>query len=183
MVMSGREIADVLGQRSHDGVRKSLARLVAQGIVRREVAGNALMHTLNRDHVGAPAVMALAAMRAELWGRLRRSIGEWDPPAAHASVFGSAARGDGTAASDIDLLIVRPDGVDHEDPRWHEQIDELAMRVREWTGNPASIVEQAEHDIRTVAAGGGRPILADLRCDGIDLAGEPLRSLLGTDVR
>jgi predicted nucleotidyltransferase len=33
----------------------------------------------------------------------------------HASLFGSAARGDGVPESDIDLLIIRPERVDAED--------------------------------------------------------------------
>jgi hypothetical protein len=41
--------------------------------------------------------------------------------------------------------------------------------------------------VRTCTAAGpardGHPVLADLRRDGIDLAGEPARDLFGTDVR
>jgi predicted nucleotidyltransferase len=182
--MSGREIAQALGQRSHEGVRKSLERLVRQGIVQREAAGNALMHRLNREHVGAAAVMTLASMRSELWSRLRSTIGEWAVTAIHASVFGSAARGDGTADSDIDLFIVRHDEVDADDARWRDQLDGLGELVRTWTGNSASLIEQSAREVRDLATRPRPPAVIDeLRRDGIDLVGEPIRTLLRREAR
>src|SRR5215207_3784514 len=150
--LTGRQIADALGHRSQEGVRKSLDRLVAQGIVHRQPAGRALMHSLNREHVAAPAVLALASMRTTLWQRIRDALEAWEMPPVHASAFGSAARGDGTTSSDIDLLIVRPDEVGFDDGRWRDQVDALEQQVREWTGNSASVVEQAEREIRGVIA-------------------------------
>jgi Nucleotidyltransferase domain len=177
--MTGREVASALGQRSHDGVRKCLDRLVLQGIVDRRPAGNALMHSLNREHVGASAVLALAGMRTELWSRIRTAVAGWDPPPAHVSVFGSAARGDGTADSDIDLLVVRADDVDPEDLGWREHVHALGDRVRAWTGNRASIIEQTEGEIRGMAASAeAHPIIEDLRQDSIGLAGIPTHELL-----
>lgn len=57
------------------------------------------------------------------------------------SVYGSTARGDGDESSDVDLFIVRPDGVDEESGRWREQIAELERAVRAWSGNSAAISE------------------------------------------
>lgn len=177
--MSGRAVADGLGLRSHEGVRMSLDRLVRQGIVERTPAGRAQMHRLNRDHVGAPAVLALAGMRTELWTRLRNAIADWEVAAVHVSVFGSAARGDGTTESDIDLVIVRPDDVDAEDRRWREQLDRVGELIRSWTGNSASLIEQGERELRDLARRARPPaVIAELRRDGVDLIGEPLRSLL-----
>jgi predicted nucleotidyltransferase len=177
--LSGRQIAQELSNRSHDGVRKSLDRLVEQGIVEREAAGRALMHALNREHVGAAAVVALANMRTVLWQRLRDALGTWDVPPRHASAFGSAARGDGTAASDIDLFLVRPDDVSFDDDRWRDQVDRLEQQVRDWTGNPASVIERAEHEIRAaISTAAAHPLLSDLSRDAIDLAGVPTHVLL-----
>lgn len=86
--MSGREIAERLGLRSHDGVRKTLERLVGQGTVLRESARSAFLHQLNREHLGAAAVLALAGMRSELWQRIRDAVAEWELPPTHASAFG-----------------------------------------------------------------------------------------------
>lgn len=121
--MSGRAVAERLGLRSHDGVRKSLERLVGQGIVLREDSRSAFMHVLNREHVGASAVLALAGMRAELWTRIRAAMAAWSQPALHASAFGSAARGEGDQHSDIDLFVVRSASVAEGDPGWIDQIE------------------------------------------------------------
>jgi predicted nucleotidyltransferase len=178
--MSGREIAERLGLRSHDGVRKSLARLVGQGIVLREGSRSAYMHVLNREHVGAPAVLVLAGMRAELWTRIRAAMAAWSLPAVHASAFGSAARGDGDEQSDIDLFVVRSASVAEDDPGWIDQIEALRTQVETWTGNRAGIVEQDEQGLRELLARPQPPpVLRDVERDGIDLAGVPTRRLLG----
>jgi predicted nucleotidyltransferase len=97
----------------------------------------------------------------------------------HASAFGSAARGDGDVDSDIDLLVVRPARIADDDERWRSQISALAEGVRRWTGNDASIIELDE---RAVAQ---RPtdtnVIDEVRRDGIDLAGAPVRKLFRTE--
>jgi hypothetical protein len=138
------------------------------------------MHTLNREHLGAAAVLALAEMRSELWRRLRGLLAEWDVPVVHASVFGSAARADGDAASDIDIFLVRPGTVDEADPAWTDQVDDLRSRVTQWTGNPAGIVEQGEHVFDELPNGRqAPPVLQEILRDGIDIAGTPARRLFG----
>ena len=92
-------------------------------------------------------------------------------------MFGSAARADGDASSDIDLLIVRPGDVDEEEPNWRAQVDALGEAVRAWTGNHAGIVELGERDLDDLSRR-PPPILTDLRTDAIDLAGRPVRTLL-----
>ena len=74
-------------------------------------------------------------------------ISVWEPAPVHASLFGSAARGDGDTSSDIDLLIVRPADLDPEDAPWRDQLDELADSVRRWTGNNAGIAEVSEEEL------------------------------------
>jgi predicted nucleotidyltransferase len=177
---SGREIAERLGLRSHDGVRKALERLVRQGIVSREGSRSAYLHVLNREHLGAPAVAALASMRAELWRRLRDAVAEWELAPVHASAFGSAARADGNEESDIDVFVVRPDGVSEADPRWIDQVDSLGARIQQWTGNRASIIEQSEESLKEMLVEPDPPpVLTSIARDAIDLAGVPSRRLLG----
>jgi len=173
---SGREIARRAG-RSKTGVQHVLDRLVDQGIVERLVAGNAHLYSLNRDHLLAGAVEQMACAHTELIRRLREIIGSWEIPAVHTSMFGSAARGDGDAHSDIDLLIVRLAKLEPESEQWRAQIDALAENVRRWTGNNAGIVEISAADLPRLARE-QPPILAELRRDAIELAGTPLRTLL-----
>jgi hypothetical protein len=93
--LTGRQVAALVRHGSPDGVRKALDRLVAQGVVLRQEAGRALMHSLNRRHLVLPAVEVMAGMRGELLRRLRDSFAGWAPAPVHASMFGSAARADG----------------------------------------------------------------------------------------
>ena len=100
------EIAQQAARGSEIGIRRSVARLVEQGLVTATQMGRNLVHELNRDHVAAPAAALLADLRLELWKRLRETLSGWTEKPIHAAVFGSAARGDGGPDSDIDLLLV-----------------------------------------------------------------------------
>ena len=95
----------------------------------------------------------------------------------HASLFGSAARGDGDVSSDIDLFVVRPSKIDADDPVWRRQIDQLAESVRSWTGNHAGISEISDDQLRTLADERPR-VIEDLHEDAIDLAGKDLREVM-----
>jgi predicted nucleotidyltransferase len=176
--LTGRRVAHVVGH-SQRGVLNSLDRLVEHGLVLRTAAGRALMHELNRDHLAAPAVERLAAMRTQFLSRLRDAFEDWEVAPVHASLFGSAARGDGDTRSDIDLFVVRPASVDEETAAWRSQIDRLTEDVRSWTGNHVAVIEQAEADLGRLRRS-RRRVLKELRRDGIDLAGTPLREVLGT---
>ncbi len=173
---SGRELAR-LTRRSNTGVQHVLDRLVTHGLVERTEAGRAFMYVLDRDHLLAPAVEQMAGARAELVRRLREAIGGWSVPAVHASLFGSAARGDGGLGSDVDLFIVRPAGVGAEDETWRDQIDRLAESVRRWTGNHAGIAEVSDTELPQLRRD-RPPIVEEVREDAIDLAGRPAREAL-----
>ncbi len=173
---SGRELARRAG-RSNTGVQHVLDRLVEHGLVSREEVGRTFLYELNRDHLLAPTVEQMAGARAELVRRLRDAIDGWEVPPVHASLFGSAARGDGDASSDIDLLVVRPADVDPEDATWRDQLDELADSVRRWTGNNAGIAEVSEGELPRLRKD-RPPVVEEVSEDAVDLAGEATRKLL-----
>jgi predicted nucleotidyltransferase len=156
-----------------------LDRLVEHGLVLRTAAGRALMHELNRNHLAAPAVELLAGIRTEFLSRLRDAFAEWELAPVHASIFGSAARGDGNTSSDIDLFVVRPASVDEDTGAWRAQVEALIEDVQSWTGNHVAVIEQAEADLGRLRRS-NPPVLKQLRRDGIDLAGTPIRKFLGT---
>jgi DNA-binding transcriptional ArsR family regulator len=106
--MTVGQLAQRTARGSEIGIRRSLARLTSQGIVRATLVGRNRVHELNRDHIAAPVADLLAGLRNELWTRLRGDLSRWRPRPAYACVFGSAARGDGDENSDIDLLLVHP---------------------------------------------------------------------------
>ncbi|HEX6602617.1 MAG TPA: nucleotidyltransferase domain-containing protein [Solirubrobacterales bacterium] len=173
---TGRELARLTG-RSVTGVQHAIDRLVNEGLVHRAEAGPSFLYALNRDHLMAPAVDVMASARCELVGRLRDLMDAWQLPPFHASLFGSAARGEGNPASDIDLLVVRATDIDAEDPAWQQQLDDLAERTLSWTGNDAGIVELAAADIPRLLKD-RPPVLDEVVKDGIDLAGLSIRQML-----
>jgi predicted nucleotidyltransferase len=174
---SGRELARRAG-RSNTGVQHVLDRLVEHGLVNREEVGRTFIYELNRDHLLAPTVEQMAGVPSELIRRLREAIGAWEAPPVHASLFGSAARGDGDTGSDIDLLVVRPADLDPDDAAWRAQLDELADQVRRWTGNNAGIAEVSEGELPRLRKD-RPPVVEAVSEDAVDLAGEKTRRLLG----
>src|SRR5690349_10903574 len=103
---TGAHVHRLAGTGSPDGVRKTLARLVRQGIVLVEEHGHANLYRLNRDHVAAAPILALTRLRGQILDNIIGAIGDWSVPPVHASLFGSFARGDADEASDIDILLV-----------------------------------------------------------------------------
>ncbi|HEY4810856.1 MAG TPA: nucleotidyltransferase domain-containing protein, partial [Solirubrobacteraceae bacterium] len=85
-----------------------LHRLTEHGLVTRVELNRAFLFALNREHLAAPAVLALAGLRGALFNRIERELKTWQIAPVHVSLFGSTARGDGDTHSDIDLFIVRP---------------------------------------------------------------------------
>jgi predicted transcriptional regulator len=173
---TGREIAR-LAERSKTGVQAVLDRLVEHGLVDRQEAGEAFLYTLNREHLLSPVVEQMAAARSELFQRLRETVGSWEKPPVHASLFGSAARGDGDVSSDIDLFVVRPADLDPEDAIWRRQIDDLAETVQGWTGNHPGISEVSVDEIPRLVRD-QPPVINDLQEDVVELAGKELQKLL-----
>jgi predicted nucleotidyltransferase len=177
--LTGREVARLVRAGSQPAVNAALRRLAEEGLVRAEEAGNAYLHTFNREHLGAQAVEMLAGIRRELERRLRAEIGEWEIKPAHVSMFGSAARGDGDTRSDIDLFVVRPADVPEDNPDWRDQLDRLSDHVHDWTGNRAVLSEVSVADVRRLRRD-RPPVVEELRRDAITLAGPAPIELLGT---
>jgi len=168
--MTGRQVHRLVGHGSNRTVQLALDRLSVEGLLDVREYGPSKLYTFNRAHLAAEAVLELMSLRTRLLERLRSEFSRWRPAPAHASLFGSAARGDGDARSDIDLLIVRPDGVDSENERWRSQVEGLSEALPRWTGNRASISEVSEEDVRRMLVD-EPPILDDLRTDAVALKG------------
>lgn len=164
---TGRQLARLSGA-SSEGARRALIRLVEQGIVSREPAGAAHLYRLNREHLAAPAVVALAGLRTALLDRLRQALREWDPAPDYAALFGSAARGEERADSDLDVCLVRPDGIAADDATWRARVAGLERDVSRWTGNDTRVLELAASDVDADT----ESVVDDVLRDGIPLAGD-----------
>jgi predicted nucleotidyltransferase len=176
--VTGREVNRLAGVGSPRGVQLVLRRLVAQGLVLAEARDNAGYYLANREHLAWRALESLARLRLALRDRLSEEIATWALQPLHASMFGSAARGDGDSASDIDLLLIRPGSIETIE-RWDQQLDRLREDVPKWTGNHCQafdigLARLAEH----VAA--HDPLLDAWLADGLHLAGSGLRDLIAS---
>ena len=81
--------------------------LSSKALSRAREAGQAKLYSLNRSHLAAPYVEGLGSLRPLLVKRLEESVRAWKHPAVVVLLFGSVARGDAGAESDLDLLVVR----------------------------------------------------------------------------
>lgn len=177
MPLSGREIERLSGEGSHRGVQLVLRRLVTQGVALAEPRGNAVYYTANREHLAWEAIEALTGLRGALRDRLAAAIGSWRQAARHASLYGSAARGDGDATSDIDILLVRPAKVTQESEPWETQVTELREQATAWTGNAVQIFDIDEARLAEHVAARD-PLVAGWLADGELLAGTALGILI-----
>ena len=176
--LTGNAIATLAdGRVSQTGANKALKRLVAGGVVLARPAGSAILYSLNRDHLAAGAVLQLAGLRSSFLRRVNEAVGGWQVAAVSVVLFGSVARGEADLASDIDLLVIRPDGAAPDDATWERQLEDLAESVRRWTGNPCEILEYGESALAELVAADDA-LVQNLRNDGIAVAGTPPRQLL-----
>lgn len=155
------------GRGSKSGVRSVLQRMVEEGLVL-DVPGG---YVLNRDHVAAPAVELLASLHGELAARIRQEVEAWPVPPALVGLYGSGARRDGDAHSDIDVLVVS------EDPELDERVDALAAQIRRWSGNDAHVIGRTPTEMGRLRRA-KEPILAEWTSDLVVIAGS--RTALGT---
>jgi predicted nucleotidyltransferase len=179
--LTGAQVQRLAG-RSYAQVRHTLQRLAAHGLVDSERHGQAYSYTLNRQHVLADAVEVAAAGGATAEARLRLHLTTWNPAPAAAALFGSFARQDGGSDSDIDLLLIRDDAIQEDDQAWSAQRYEVARHLQRWTGNTVQIVELSLAELRS-AIWRQEPLIAEVRRDGLAVAGPDLSILLLRDRR
>ena len=176
--LSGREIQRITGFGSVAGVWKVLARLEQQGVVLADHRLRLTHYVANREHLAWPAIESLVGLRSALFERIRSEIQAWTIPPIHASVFGSAARRDADAESDIDLLLVHEDSLAsiHLET-WGHQLARLREHVRTGTGNNCqtlAISRKRFHEHVTA----NDPIVKDWERDSVLIAGEPVSTLI-----
>lgn len=173
--MNGREVARLVRSGSRMTALRSLTRLAELGVVDVAEAGRALMYTLNRDHLAAPAIEMLVSMRRRMVDALVAEVVNLDPSPVSVTLFGSAARGDGDRQSDIDLLIVRGPGGSED--TWEAQIDALSRSVARMTGNSASVHDIGPDELDHLAREGAS-LIEEIEQDSVLLFGEPISELL-----
>lgn len=175
--LTGRRIAALTRPRfSQSRVNLVLGELARDGIVDMEDRPPARYYLLNREHVAAPGILALAAMWQTLLERIQTSLTKWPTQPVATWLFGSAARAEADATSDIDILVVRQDH-QSDDEAWQQQLDNLADQVRRWSGNACEPLVLTETELQVAVHRGDR-LIDELRQDAIHLAGAQPHALL-----
>ena len=172
--LTGARVA-ALAERSETQVREVLRLLEHDGLVDADRHGQSYSYALNRKHVLVPGLEQLHRAMPTVEAAVQKLVSAWAVAPAALLLFGSAARRDGDAASDVDLLLVRPDDHDADDETWAAQRHELARVVERLTGNAVQIVELSSAELAK-AVRRNEPLIAQLRADGVGLAGD--RSVL-----
>jgi predicted nucleotidyltransferase len=153
-----------------------MPKLVELGMVeRREVPPSALFRLVN-EHVASRAVLALAGARRTVLKQVGRAAGALAPPPVSVILFGSFARGEAGADSDIDVVVVRPAAVAEENEAWASGLEAWRQQARRITGNRIEIVEVSQREIARLLKG-REPLWSDVARDGVAIFGRPASEL------
>lgn len=157
--LSMRAVARRAGA-SVGAVQAVCRRLIAAGIVA-EAPGGVV---LNHEHIAAGPIIALARLRSTLVERMRSWVDDLDIAPQLVGLFGSTARGDGDASSDIDVVVV-----------WEREGQsiggELSGAVGRWTGNDVHVLEITLADVGRLRDA-GESLLTTINEDLVVVSGE-----------
>ena len=175
-----RTIAQLAGV-SQAQASRLLPELVALGIVeRREVPPSSLFR-LVAENVASRAILALARSTDTVLDEIGRLAASLPCPPASVIVFGSLARREADSDSDVDVVVVRPEGIDEDDPLWGDSLQGWRMDLRRLTGNPVEILEVSAEEAASKLSGDAS-VWVDIRRDGRLAYGRPIDELRAVSV-
>ena len=134
-----------------------------------------MLYVANREHVLWGGVQALLTGPARLEGELAQFVADRTREQATLAVFGSVARDEATAASDIDLVLVLPDDVARSDRE--ALVDDLTDLIERRSGNPAQVLSLTRRQLRNMVVHGD-PLVDSFTRDARTLTGAPLATLI-----
>lgn len=170
--LSLRTLAD-LAEVSPAQASRVLPDLVELGIIERSHVPPATLLQLAPQNLGAQAVLALLEIKDTLIAELEKRAKALRPRPVNLTLFGSIARGEVTAASDIDILVIRPSAVPDEDASWWKALGDWVDEARNLSGNRINLLEVPEKEVRAHMRS-KRPPWNSISDEGIMLVGKPL---------
>jgi DNA-binding transcriptional ArsR family regulator len=170
-----RTIARLSGV-SHAQVSRVLPGLVELGLVERREAPPSSLFRLVPEHVATGPLLSLARARDGAIEEMDRVAAALPVVPASVIVFGSFARGEADAGSDIDAVFVRPVGVDEPDEAWADSVEQWRSRIYRVSGNPVEVLEVGSDEIGARLSS-RRSVWRDIRRDGLVVHGRSLNEL------
>lgn len=155
-----------------------LPDLVELGLVRRTDVPPAALFELDRRNVAAQTIAALERLGDSVIAGMTRAAEEIDPSPESIILFGSMARGEARAESDIDVLVIRPTEVSNVDEGWSESVQQWIDRVRALSGNAVNLLELDRREA-TQRLRSNRSPWRSIAKEGIVLSGRSLEDLTG----
>ncbi len=156
-----------------------ISELTALGIVDRREIGRTVMVSLARRSAAGEVIDRLAHLGTEVIARLRSLATKLEPAPETLFVFGSFARGEADANSDLDILAIRSPVADPD--KWAAALSGFAEQAHDLAGNRVQVLDYELDDLRRKAgpkAKVGRDFWHALRRDAIVLAGSQLDDLI-----
>ncbi len=173
--VTGRAVARITGL-TQSTAQRALTRLRAAGLVVAEPSPPSLLYRANQDHLALPPLVTLLRLDDELRARMAEHVGDWRVAPASVVIYGSVARAEAGAGSDLDVLVVRPDAIEPDEATWQTQLAGLANRVHRWTGRRASVIDMSRREA-IQGLTDREPFLVGADRDGWMIAGKPLHEL------
>ncbi|MEO7803728.1 MAG: helix-turn-helix domain-containing protein [Actinomycetota bacterium] len=173
--LSLRTLAD-LANVSPAQVSRLLPSLIELGIVEKSEVPPSILLRLVPQNLVSKSLLELLEMKDTLIAALKERTKAIGPPPINLTLFGSIVRGQVTAGSDIDVLVIRPSAVDDENSAWWISLGDWVDEARTLSGNRINLLEVAEEEVRTLMRS-NRPPWNSISEEGIMLAGKPLNQI------
>jgi uncharacterized protein len=122
-------------------VQRELNLLADAGLIKRSTVGNQVFFQANQEHPEYPELRALLAKTAGVFQMLKMALASLSSRVDLAFVYGSVARGEEKATSDIDLMVIGAVSLD-------EVLDAVGP-VEEQLGRPVNPTIYSRDDLKT----------------------------------
>ncbi len=144
-------------------VQRELMNLADAGLISRTQTGNQVFYRANRDHPTFPELHGLLAKTAGVFYQVTQALGPLAKAIQYAFVYGSFARGEENAKSDVDLMVIGQVTLDE----LLEHLTPLELNL----GRPVNPTVYSLEEMRTKLAAGNHFLTAIRQAEKLFLIG------------
>jgi len=183
--ISGRQVHALAGEGSYSGMRLALERLCVSGLVEGNPSSSSTNYAINRDHLLWQPIKDILESRSRLFRNIRNHLTNSPEDDAEqltlsVSLYGSVARGDSGAASDVDLAVV----YENEMQKAQEQmaVDTLVRQIERWTSSAVQLYDVTRAELAAMARSQD-PIINSWVADSVTVMGPSISTLIAQGSR